>query len=43
MVFYKGALSWETLQAIPVDQLIDLNGHADRILKEAERKSKNGI
>ena len=43
MVFYKGALSWETLNAMPIDQLIDLNNQADRIIKEAERKSKNGL
>ncbi len=43
MVFYKGALTWETLRAMPIDQLIDLDNYADRIIKEAERKSKNGI
>lgn len=43
MVFYKGSLSWETLQSMPVDQLIDLDDNADRIIKESERKNKNGV
>ena len=29
MVFYKGALSYETLMAMPMDKLIDLNDDAE--------------
>jgi hypothetical protein len=43
MVFYKGALSWEVLRSMPVDQLADLNDNANRIMTEAERESKNGL
>jgi hypothetical protein len=39
MVFYKGALSFEALNSMPVDRLIELNEDADRILKEAETKT----
>lgn len=43
MVFYKGALQYETLMAMPMDKLIDLNDDADKMIKEAERKAKNGV
>lgn len=43
MVFYKGALSFETLNSMPVDRLIELNDDANKIIKEAEAQAKNGI
>jgi len=43
MVFYKGALSYETLQAMPVPDLLQLRDEADRINKEVERKQKRGL
>ena len=43
MVFYKGAVSFESLNAMPIDRVIELNEDANRIIEEAERKSKNGV
>ena len=43
MVFYKGALSYSELQAMPYPELLKLNEFAERINKERERASKNGI
>jgi hypothetical protein len=41
MVFYKGALLWETLQDMPVDGLYDLNEQAKRINDERKREAQN--
>lgn len=40
MVFYKGSISYETGQSLPIDEVYRLNEDADRILEEAK---KNGI
>lgn len=40
MVFYKGALSYETLQNMPLPEIYQLNLHAGRISKEIEKASK---
>jgi hypothetical protein len=43
-VFYKGAMSLEDLESMPVDKLQDLNERANKIIKEAEQKAKsNGV
>ena len=36
MVFYKGALSFETLQSMPLDKVIELHEHSRKILEEAK-------
>jgi hypothetical protein len=41
MVFYKGALSFETLNAMPLDRVIELNEDAERIIKEAKKNQGN--
>jgi hypothetical protein len=41
MVFYKGALSWENLHSMPLDELFRLNDDANRILEET--KKNNGL
>ena len=43
MVFYKGSLSYSQLQGMPYPEILKLNEFAERINKERERATKNGI
>ena len=43
MVFYKGALTYEALQKMPIPELLVLRDEADRINKEVARKQKSGF
>lgn len=38
MVFYKGALSYETLQNMPIPEILELKNHANIISQEEADK-----
>lgn len=40
MVYYKGALSYETLISMPIDEILVLRENADRMNREEEKRIK---
>lgn len=40
MVFYKGSLTYNDLENMPLDRIIEFNKYATRIQKEIKRKMK---
>jgi hypothetical protein len=43
MIFYKGSMSYETLQNMPIPELLRWQKYAAKINKERERAAKNGV
>lgn len=40
MVFYKGAVDYNSLNSMPLDELLQLNDFADKINRDIEQSSK---